>query len=151
VIGVRGRADTPGREPDSGTSVIELVMYMPVLVLMILITLQLTFLYLGNQAAGAAAREAARVARSAGNPDAGSPAALDAGRIRGQQYATSVGHGLITNVQVGMAAVQGPEGPEVEATVKARGVQLIPGIPGINISKTVRGPVEVFHPDNGAA
>ncbi len=124
-------------------------MYMPLLFFMIILTLQISFMFLGNQAAGAAAREAARVARSAGDPEAGSAGALEAGRVKGLAYAKSVGHGLITDTDVQVIAVDGPEGPEVEATVKAKGIQLVPGMPGMNISRTVRGPVEVFHPDEG--
>jgi hypothetical protein len=129
--------------------VIELVMYMPLLVFTIFLTLQIAFLYLGNQAAGAAAREAARVARSAGDPGAGSDQALQAGQLRGQEYATSVGHGVIEDVTVQVQAVNGPGGLQVRATVTGKGVQLVPGMPGRKITKVVQGPVEVFRPDQG--
>ena len=38
---------------------------------------------------------------------------------------------------------------QVRATVHAKGVQLVPGVPGMNITKTVQGPVEEFRPDAG--
>jgi len=123
-------------------------MYMPLLGFMIFVTLQIALVFLGNQAAGAAAREAARVARSAGDPGAGSPEALQAGQDRGLQYATSVGRGLIRDVEVQVVAVN-EDGLQVRATVHAKGVQLVPGVPGMNITKTVQGPVEEFRPDAG--
>jgi Flp pilus assembly protein TadG len=152
MIAVRERARGPGTGPDRerGTSVIELVMYMPFLVFMIFLTLQLTFMFLGNQAAGAAAREAARVARSAGDPEAGSAAALSAGQERGLQYAASTAPGLIHDVRVQVEAVN-DDGLQVRATVTAKGVQLVPGMPGMDIRKVVQGPVEAFRPDNGVA
>ena len=144
-----GVASRPGpRADDRGTSVIELVMYTPLLVFMIFLTLQITFAFLGNQAAGAAAREASRVARSAGNPEAGSPGALAAGEARGREYAATVASGLIHDVNVQVVAVN-QNGLQVRATVKAKGVQLVPGMPGMNITKVVQGPVEEFRPDNG--
>lgn len=125
-------------------------MYMPLLVFMIFLTLQLAFLYLGNQAASAAAREAARVARSAGNPGAGSQAALRAGEIRGTDYAASVGHGLFDGpVEVQVQAVTGPGGLQVRAIVRATAVRLVPGMPWMKITKVVQGPVEEFRPDGG--
>jgi TadE-like protein len=125
-------------------------MYMPLLVFMIFVTLQLAFLFLGNQAAGAAAREAARVARSAGNPPAGSLDADLAGEVRGSQYAGSVGHGLFDGkVTVQVVTVNGPGGPQVVARVTATAVHLVPGLPRLKIDKKVQGPVEVFHPDAG--
>ena len=150
MLAIHRRTSEPGsrRSDDRGTSTIELVMYTPLLVFMILLTLQLTFAFLGNQAAGAAAREAARVARSAGNPAAGSPDALAAGQVRGRQYAETVAHGLISNVNVRVEAIN-EDGPQVRATVTAEGVKLIPGMPGMNITKVVQGPVEQFRPDDG--
>jgi TadE-like protein len=132
--------------------VVELVMYMPLLVFMIFVTLQLAFLFLGNQAAGAAAREAARVARSAGDAGsgAGSQAAIDAGVARGQEYITSVGHGLFDEPPtVQVAVVAGPGGLQVQARVKGTAVHLIPGVPGLKINKMVQGPLEEFRPDPG--
>ena len=145
------RARGPGPEPgsDRGTSVIELVIYMPLLMFVIIVTLQLALAFLGNQAAGAAARETARVARSAGNPAAGSPAAIALAESSGQQYAVAVGHGLISNVRVTVIPVNDGAGPAIRATVHATGVKLVPGVPGLDITKVVEGPVEEFRPDTG--
>ncbi len=115
-------------------------MYMPILLLLIFFTVQESLLFLGNQAASAAAREAARVARSEG----GDPQALQDGTEKGRQYAVSVGHGLIDDITVD---VQPAGNQEIRATVTARGVQIVPGFPGQRITQVAQGPVEGFRPD----
>jgi hypothetical protein len=131
--------------------VIELVMYTPLLVFAMLVIIQAALLFLGNQAVGAAAREASRVARAAS--DTGSPGGSDEGlrlgAIRGRAYANSVGHGLITNPEVRFRFVPGPGGQQLETTVSAQGVRLIPGLPWTQVVQVVQGPVEEFRPDGG--
>jgi Flp pilus assembly protein TadG len=129
-----------GRDQDRGASTLELAMYMPVLFFVIFVTVQAALLFLGNQAASAAAREAARVARSGG----GSAQAIQDGRVRGLEYAASVGHGVLENVQVEVNAVAGQQ---IRATVTGRGVQVVPGVPGMDITQVIQGPVEEFRPD----
>jgi Flp pilus assembly protein TadG len=130
------------RRRDSGATSLELALYMPILFLVILVTVQVALLFLGNQAANAAAREAARVAREEG----GGLAACEDGREKGRQYAVSVGHGLIDQVVI----TCGPAGDqEVRATVNARGVQVMPGFPGAAIQQVSQGPIEDFRPDPG--
>jgi Flp pilus assembly protein TadG len=128
------------RDSDRGASTVELAMYMPILLFVIFVTVQAGMLFLGNQAASAAAREAARVARTGG----GSPQALADGRARGREYAASVGHGVLENVQVQVFAVAGQQ---VRATVTGRGIQVVPWVPGLDITQVVQGPVEEFRPD----
>jgi hypothetical protein len=106
----------------------------------IFMTVQAALLYLGNQAASAAAREASRVARSGG----GSAAAMSEGAARGRQYAASVGRGVLEDVKVQVGAV-GPD--QVRAVVTGRGVQVVPGMPGLGIRQVAQGPVERFRPD----
>ena len=115
-------------------------MYMPILFFVIFVTVQLAMLFLGNQAASAAAREAARVARSGG----GSDTAMAEGRARGLEYAASVGHGVIENVSV---VVQPADGRQIRATVRGQGIQVVPGLPGLTITQVVQGPIEEFRPD----
>jgi Flp pilus assembly protein TadG len=117
-------------------------MYMPILLFVIFVTVQFSLLFLGNQAASAAAREASRVARAGG----GSPQAMADARARGQEYARSVGHGLIENVQVRLQAVP-PQ--QVRATVVAHGVQVVPWIHAITIRQIAQGPIESFRRDPG--
>ena len=47
----------PRRRREEGTSAIELVLYMPLLMIAIILTIQFALVYLGNQAVSAAARE----------------------------------------------------------------------------------------------
>jgi len=115
-------------------------MYMPLLVFVIFATVQAAMLFLGNQAASAAAREAARVARTGG----GTSAALQAGEVRGRAYVADIGAGVIEDVTVQVTAVGGDE---VRAVVTGHGIQVVPGLPGLRISQAVQGPVEEFRPD----
>jgi Flp pilus assembly protein TadG len=115
-------------------------MYMPLLLLAIFIVVQFSLAYLGERAAQAAAREAARVARAGG----GTSQALDDARDRGTSYAATVGRGVLFDAVV----VVVPAGPDqVRATVTGRALNVAPGIPAPRISQSVQGPVEVFRPD----
>lgn len=115
-------------------------MYLPILFFVIFAVVQASLLYLGNQAASAAAREAARVARSGG----GSLQARRDGVVRGQEYAASVGRGVIEHVVV---VVIPARGEQVRAEVSGRGIQVVPGLPMPGIRQISQGPVERFRPD----
>jgi hypothetical protein len=115
-------------------------MYMPLMMFVIFLTVQASLLFLGNQAASAAAREAARVARAGG----GSAQAINDGALRGRLYAADVGRGLLDDVKVKVVAVA-PD--QVRATVTGRGIQVVPLIPSIGINQVAQGPVESFRPD----
>ncbi len=112
---------------------------MPLLLFVIFATVQAALLFLGNQAASAAAREAARVARTGGGS-----AAIGAAEVRGRAYAAQVGRGVIEDVSVQVTPVGADE---VRAVVTGRGIQVVPGIPGLRIEQVVQGPVEEFRPD----
>lgn len=127
---------------DRGTSALELVLYMPLLMGAIFITVQFALIYLGNQVVSSSVRQAARVARDGG----GTPAAMQAGEAAGRDYATRIGHGLVTGVTVSVAPVGA--GQEVRAVVRARALQLVPGIQAPSIEQVSQGPVETFRPDN---
>ncbi|WP_281431442.1 TadE/TadG family type IV pilus assembly protein [Kineosporia corallincola] len=124
---------------DRGASTIELALYMPLLLFVIFATVQAALLFLGNQAASAAAREAARVARTGGGA-----AAIGTAEARGRAYAAQVGRGVIEDVSV-QVSMAGPD--EVRAVVTGRGIQVVPGVPGVRIEQVVQGPVEEFRPD----
>jgi Flp pilus assembly protein TadG len=129
-----------GRNTERGATTLELAMYMPVLFFVIFVTVQAAMLFLGNQAASAAAREAARVARSGG----GSAQAIADGRSRGLEYAATVGHGVIDNVQVQVNPVADRQ---IQATVTGRSIRVVPFLPWIDITQVVQGPIEEFRPD----
>ena len=127
------------RPADRGATTVELAMYTPILFFVLFLTVQVALLFLGNQAASAAAREAARVARSSDL----SPDALGLAEEQGLQYAATVGHGLIEDVDVQIEV----DGDQVRATVTAHGIQLVPGVPGGDVTQVAQGPVEEFRPD----
>lgn len=130
---MRGRADR-------GASTIELALYMPLLLLAIFAVVQFSLAYLGDRAAQAGAREAARVARAGG----GTPQSLADARARGEAYVAIVGRGVLFDARVSVV----PVGPgDVRAEVVGRALQVVPGIPAPRVSEAVQGPVEVFRPD----
>lgn len=120
------------RRGDRGATAVELAMYMPILLLVILIAVQFSMVYLGNQAASAVARETARVARATGNTGQ----AVASGR----QYANNIGSGILEDVTIAV----GPAGNgRVRVTVSGRAQKIAPfGVP--RVTETVEGPLEEF-------
>lgn len=125
------------RKREEGTSAIELVLYMPLLMIAIIITVQFALIYLGNQAVSAAAREAARTSRITGD--------TDKGEARGKEYANSLGRGLLSDIDVSARFVN--DDTEVRVRVEADGEQLLPFIPAPRLSEEVQGPLERFVED----
>lgn len=109
---------------------------MPLLLLLLFMGVQVGQVLLGNQAALAAAREAARVARTGGD--------LAAAELRGRAYATSIGTGVLRGADVQVVALDG--GLTVRATVTADAYALVPRLGG-RITQVAEGPVEVFRGD----
>ncbi|MEN0128124.1 MAG: TadE/TadG family type IV pilus assembly protein [Brevundimonas sp.] len=125
---------------DAGASSVELVLYAPLLMLITFLLVQFSLSWYGTSVAGAAAREAARVARNGG----GAPAALELAEQRARDYAASVGgpQGL-TDVSVSVVAI---DGDRVRATVSGHAMEIVGGL-APRVSSTVEGPVEKFRPD----
>ncbi|GAA2031276.1 TadE/TadG family type IV pilus assembly protein [Pseudokineococcus marinus] len=121
---------------DAGVSSIELVVYVPLLLLLLFMGVQVGQVMLGNQAALAAAREAARVARAGGD--------LTAAEDRGRAYAASIGTGVLRGADVEVLALDG--GLTVRATVTGDAYALVPSLGG-RITQVAEGPVEVFRGD----
>jgi len=115
-----------------------MAMYMPILLLFIFATVQGALVYLGNQAASAVAREAARVART-------NDGDLAAGKAAGEQYAANIGHGILLNAQVD--PLPAPAG-RVRFRVTGHAQELSPVLVP-EVSQTVEGPVEEFKQDTG--
>lgn len=126
------------RRGEEGTSAIELVLYMPLLMIAIILTVQFALIYLGNQAVSASAREASRVARVTG--DAG------LGVKKGEAYAANLGQGVLNNVTV--AVVQVGDG-QMRAAVSGEAEQLLPFFAPPRVSEVVQGPIERFVQDDG--
>lgn len=120
---------------ERGASAVEMAMYMPLLMFAIFLAVQFSLVYLGNQAASATAREAARVARVTGSEAQG--------RTAGYQYARNIGKGILGNVSVRFL----PAGPDrVRAEVSGEAQQLVPVLVP-RVTQTVEGPVEEFKVD----
>jgi Flp pilus assembly protein TadG len=141
------RARLPDRKSERGVSSIELVLYMPLLMMAIFLTVQFSLLYLGNQVISSSARQAARVARTGVGSDQANRVQAEA---VAQEYAAKVGRGLVTNVLVDVTKVTGASGPEIKVVVTAQTLQLVPGVAAPKVSKTVQGPVESFRVDTRA-
>jgi Flp pilus assembly protein TadG len=109
---------------------------MPLLMVAIILTVQFSLIYLGNQAVSAAAREAARAARVTDDEAQG--------RAKGAQYAQDLGRGLLSDVDVQVVRV---DGTSMRATVSADGEQLLPFIPAPRLTEVVEGPIERFIED----
>lgn len=126
------------RQREEGTSAVELVLYMPLLMIAIILTVQFALVYLGNQVVSASAREAARVARVTG--DAGQ------GTSKGYSYAASLGKGVLGNVDVQVRQVGGNQ---MRAVVTGEAPQLLPFLDSPRVKEEVQGPIERFDPDVG--
>jgi Flp pilus assembly protein TadG len=152
------RARQPERKSERGVSSIELVLYMPLLMMTIFLTVQFALVYLGNQVISSSARQAALFARAgvgagAGNAGAVSTAQAEATAVA-KEYADKVGHGLVTNVHVDITRVDNvsgrldPEGGlDMRVVVTGHALQLVPGVAAPVVSKTVQGPIESFRVD----
>ncbi|MDZ5621567.1 TadE/TadG family type IV pilus assembly protein [Nocardioides sp. HM23] len=124
------------RRDDSGVSSVELVLYMPLLMLVILIAVQFSLVWFGNQAASAVARETARTARV--YPE-------DRGRAyaEGYQYAANIGQGVLEDPKITVTPIGDGR---VRVTVTGHAQEIVPGL-APEVSQTVEGPLEEFQDD----
>lgn len=127
----------PGRRDEAGASAIELVLYMPLLMIAILLAVQFCLTYLGVQAASAAAREGNRVARVTGS--------VADGTIKADEYARDLGKGVLESPQVSVQRI----GDVMRTRVSGNAPRIIPLLPVTNVEETVEGPVEQFVEDTG--
>lgn len=116
-----------------------MVLYTPILMLVILVIVQFALSWYGNEVAGAAAREAARVARVG----SGTSVAVADAEARGLEYAAVGGEGL-TDVEVDVVAL--PATREVRVTVTGRSLEIVAGL-APRVSAVVQGPIEEFRAD----
>jgi Flp pilus assembly protein TadG len=124
------------RRREEGTSAVELVLYMPLLMIAIIFTVQFALVFLGNQAASASAREAARVARVTDDPGLG--------RAKGESYAANLGQGVLERVSVSVVRIGDTE---MRATVSGQAPRLLPFFGPPRVSEEVQGPIERFIQD----
>jgi Flp pilus assembly protein TadG len=126
----------PPWRSEQGASSIELVMYAPILMLAIFLTIQFALIYLGNQAASAAAREAARTARTT----------LDRGAAEaaGSAYSDKIGKGILEDVTVTVEPI-GTE--QVRVVVTGHALKITPFVDPPTVTQVVQGPLEEFRAD----
>lgn len=109
----------------------ELVIYMPLLMVMILLAVQFSMYHLGRQTASSVARETARVMRVTGDPAAA--------KARGRVYVDQVGKGVLDahDIQIRPIGVD-----RVQVVVTGQSLKILPWVPAI--TQKVEAPVERF-------
>jgi hypothetical protein len=125
--------------------VIELAMLMPIILATVLLIVQVALWFHARQVAEAAAREGARVARSAPFDSGGWEGAATG---KATEIVRTVGPSLLREAT---ATASEKEPDERFVTVTGSAVQVIPLLPELafTITATSGGPVECFRPDNG--
>ncbi|GAA3546393.1 hypothetical protein AFL01nite_28040 [Aeromicrobium flavum] len=111
------------------------MLYTPLLMITMIITIQFSLTYLAKQSASAAAREAARTARVTDS--------AEAGRVKGVNSANTLGQGVLQNPQVQVQRV----GDSMRATVSGRAHQLLPFLESPRVREIAQGRVEEFEAD----
>jgi hypothetical protein len=127
------------RRDERGASAVELVLYMPLLMIIILLAVQFALVYLGGQVASGAAREGARAARVSSDAARGHQVAQD--------LVDDIGAGVLEDARIEVQV--GAENARVTVSGHAEKVLWFLPIPDVN--ETVVGPLERFVPDAGAA
>lgn len=132
------------RSRERGATVVELALLMPVILAVVLLIVQVALWFHGRQVAEAAAREGARVARSA--PAGGGWE--EAATAKARDVVGAIGPRLLTAAR---ATTSTKEPDERWVTVTGSAVQVIPLLPELSftITATSGGPVECFRPDDG--
>jgi Flp pilus assembly protein TadG len=117
---------------ERGVAAVELVLYTPLLMFAIFLVVQFAMVYLGNNAASAVAREAARVARTTGDASQAHQAGIE--------YARNIGKGILEDYDVDVTFLANDR---VRVTVTGHAQEISPiGVP--DVSQTIEGPVERF-------
>lgn len=127
------RKPGPRARDERGASSIELVIYMPVLLIITLLAVQFALYHLGRQTAGTVARETARVAR----------VTSDEGEARraGERYVSQLGQGVLEDHRIDIDIDDGSG--RVRVTVSGKSMRILPaGVP--RITQAVEGPLEQF-------
>ena len=132
------------RRGDDGASAIELAVLAPVLLLLILMTIQYAFYFQARQVALSSAQEGARYARQeeAMNPGSWQKDAED----QATSYFNSLSSQVLSDFRAGASYV--PADNNVQVTVSGKIVSLL-GFPLPAIHESAEGPVECFRADGG--
>lgn len=119
---------------ETGASSVELLVFFPLLLLIVLVTVQVALSWYGNEVAIATAREVARSVRG-GNE-------ISAARSDGQDYAQRVGGQALTDVEVDVVVI----GDEVTVTVSGESMDIMAGL-APRVSASVTSEMETFRED----
>lgn len=123
---------------ETGASSLELLVFFPLLMLIILVTVQVALSWYGNEVAMTTARQTVRNLRTGAHD----PAALAAAERSGADYAVSTGGGGLKDVEIDART----DGTQVSVTVSGQAMDIVAGL-APRISATVSSPVEQFRED----
>lgn len=127
----------PPRRDERGVSNVELVLYAPLLMVVILFAVQFCLVYLGNQEANAVARETARVYRTTHDRAAATRA--------GMEYARTIGAGTLEfRGDSDGVTIEDRGADYVEVVVRGRAQQYLPDFVVPAVTETVLAPIEQF-------
>ncbi|VEG28984.1 TadE/TadG family type IV pilus assembly protein [Actinomyces howellii] len=119
---------------ETGASSVELLVFFPLLLLIVLITIQVALSWYGNEVAMSTAREVAREVRGGGSPSAA--------EADGITYARQVGVKALTDVDVDVVVT----GQEVTVTVSGESMDIVAGL-APRVSASVTSELETFRED----
>ena len=125
------------RRDERGVSNVELVLYAPLLMVVILFAVQFCLVYLGNQEANAVARETARIYRTTHDRAAAAKAGMD--------YARTIGAGTleVSGASDGITIEDKSDG-YVQVVVRGRAQQYLPDFVVPQVVERVLAPREQF-------
>lgn len=129
-----GQHDGAGRS-DRGALTLSYVVVLPVVFLFLMTLIQASFWFLARNAALSAARQGAEAARALGSSDG-------TGHAAAMSFARKVGSGYLLDPA---ATVLTLGRSTVTVTVSGHVPSFVPGLP-LEVSETVRAPLEVFKP-----
>jgi Flp pilus assembly protein TadG len=139
----RGRLRSGGAG-DRGSSVVELAILTPMLLLVIWMTIQYALYFDAREVALDAAQTGARLARQYANSDPTGWQAI--AESAAKSYYNSLGtRALGTGIQVSFPP--SPPG-QVQVTVTGDVASILLGVP-VHLNETSGGPIECFRPNNG--
>ncbi|MGD0559759.1 MAG: TadE/TadG family type IV pilus assembly protein [Streptosporangiaceae bacterium] len=135
-----------GRQRDRGSSAIELALLAPVLLLLTMLIIQFALWFQARQAALASAQEGARIAREFAFEDQGTWENLAVSDT--EKYYTGLGTKILSGITVTPIPNGGTSDgtPVVGVTVTGKLNSLLNAFGGVNVTVTVEGPEECFHP-----
>ena len=123
---------------ETGASSVELMIFFPLLLLIVLITVQVALVWYGNEVAIATAREVAREARV--SPEVGER--TSAAQANGVAYARRVGGRALTDIAIDVSTT----GDEVTVRVSGKAIDVVAGL-SPRVKASVTSQRETFRSD----